>query len=568
MKRLIIAILAASAFIAYAMQPEEKIPIIFDTDLGNDIDDAIALAMLYRYADEGKVDILAIGLSKEGEAPAICLDIFNHWYCRQDTPVGIIHNAVVCGNEDKNYALALSEMRELGGRYLYPRDISIDHNALPEAVTVYRKALAQAEDSSVVMVVVGFATNIARLLESQADEYSELSGKELVAKKVKSLIVMAGSFDGTNHSEYNVQMDVKSYQTLVAMWPTDITFVPFELGIQVLYPASSIETGYREGHPLVAAYRSFLEMPYDRPCWDPATLLYAVEGNGLFKEFRCGTVAVADDGETTFTPDRNGRHRYISVNKKHAERLSARIVSLCENYERECDRLRGKKLVTCGDSFTEGDFWNYIDSDGNENRYSPEIYDDGWNCYMTYPYWIAKRNGMQLVNMAKCGAMIGINEERDCESFVREKLYQVPEDADYVILKFGINDSWNMPLGELTDTVATTFCGAWNITLSYLMENRPAARTGVIVSNYCKSREWGEAVIALCKKYDIPCLDEESDEVPYFYGQKFKDYPQEDKDRKDASYCCSPTNGHPNVDAHKIESLVVEKFLLQVLDAG
>ncbi len=183
---------------------------------------------------------------------------------------------------------------------------------------------------------------------------------------------------------------------------------------------------------------------------------------------------------------------------------------------------------------------------------------------MTYPYWIARRNGMQLLNMAKCGSMIGVNEERDCEYFVKEKLYQVPQDADYILFKFGINDSWNLEKGQLEDTVATTFCGAWNITLSYLKENRPNAKIGVIVSNYCKSRDWGEAVIALCEKYGIPYLDEESDDVPYFYGQKFKNYPQETKDRKDLHYCCSPDNGHPNVEAHKIESHIVERFLLSL----
>lgn len=542
----------------------EKVSVIFDTDLGNDVDDAITLAMLYRYADLGQVDILAMGLSKEGEGSEVCMDIFNHWYCRQDTPVGIIRNGVVCGNEDSNYANVLAQMKEKAGRYFYSRDISRDCNDLPAAVDVYRKALSQAADSSVVMVVVGFATNMARLLESGADEFSELSGRDLVARKVKSLAVMAGCFDGTLHSEYNVKMDVDSYKKLVSLWPTDITFIPFELGIKVLYPASSIENGYREGHPLVTAYRNFLDMPYDRPCWDPATLLYAVEGNALFRESKRGTVTVADDGETVFTPHKDGRHRYLSVGRLQAAKLSGRIVSLCEQYERECDRLRGKKLVTCGDSFTEGDFWNYVDSQGNKDRYSAEIFDTLWNCYMTYPYWIARRNGMQLLNMAKCGSMIGVNEERDCEYFVKEKLYQVPQDADYILLKFGINDSWNLPEGQLEDTVATTFCGAWNITLSYLKENRPNAKIGVIVSNYCKSRDWGEAVIALCEKYGIPYLDEESDDVPYFYGQKFKNYPQETKDRKDLHYCCSPDNGHPNVEAHKIESHIVERFLLSL----
>lgn len=562
MKKLIVFILAAASLVCCTKPSTEKIPVIFDTDLGNDVDDAIALAMLYRYADEGMVDILAIGLSKEGEAPAACLDIFNHWYCRQDTPVGTIHNAVVCGNEDKNYAKTLSQMKELGGRYLYSRDISADYESLPEAVSVYRKALSQADDSSVVMVVVGFATNIARLLESGADEYSDLSGKELVAKKVKSLAVMAGSFDGSVQAEYNVQMDVKSYQTLVSEWPTDITFIPFELGIKVLYPASSIENGYREGHPLVAAYRNFLKMPYDRPCWDPSTLLYAVEGDDLFKVSKRGAVNVSDKGETVFTPSRNGRHRYLSVDKRKAKALSERIVGLCERYEREADKLRGKKLVTCGDSFTEGDFWTYVTTDGVKDRLSAEIFDKEWNCYMTYPYWIAKRNGMQLVNMAKCGSMIGVNNERDCEYFVKEKLYQIPEDSDYILFKFGINDSWNLEMGEPSDTVSTTFCGAWNITLKYLKENRPDAKLGVIVSNYCKSREWGEVVMTICDKYGVPYLDEESDAVPYFYGQKFKDYPQEIKDRKDSAYRCGPDNGHPNVDAHKIESHIVEGFLL------
>lgn len=541
---------------------QEHTPVIFDTDLGNDVDDAIALAMLYQYADEGKVDILAIGLSKEGEAPAFCLDIFNHWYCRQDTPVGTIHDAVVCGNEDKNYAKALSDMKELGGKFEYPR--SIDYDAVPDAVSVYRKVLAKAEDSSVKMVVVGFATNMARLLATGPDEYSELSGRDLVAKKVKSLAVMAGSFDGSIKTEYNVQMDVKSYQTLVQEWPTEITFVPFELGVKVLYPASSIENSFCEGHPLVAAYRYFLKMPYDRPCWDPATLLYAVEGDKLFKVSRRGKVVVTDKGESVFTPSIRGSHRYLSVNNAQAEVLSQRIVQLCEQPMRARDILSGKKLVTCGDSFTEGDFWDYIDSDGINNRHSPEIFDSKWNCYMTYPYWIARRNHMQLVNMAKCGSTISLNEKLNCESFVKEKLYQIPQDADYILFKFGINDSYNIPLGQIDDMDPHTFCGAWNMVLTYVKQVHSNAKVGVIVSNYCKSVEWSEVVVRICEKHNVPCLNEEGDDVPYFYGQKFKNYPQNEKDRIDESRRCNSKNFHPNVDAHKIESHIVERFLLSL----
>lgn len=224
-------------------------------------------------------------------------------------------------------------------------------------------------------------------------------------------------------------------------------------------------------------------------------------------------------------------------------------------------QLEGKKLVTCGDSFTEGDFWDYVDASGNNDRKSPEIYDAEWECYMTYPYWIAKRNGMTLVNMAKCGATLALPAEKKFECFVEEKLHLVPEDADYILFKFGINDSWNLPLGTADDKSSDTFCGAWNIVLSWVLENRPDAKVGVIASNFCKTREWSEATVMMCRKYGVPCLDEESEEVPYFYGQKFRPYPEEERQRKDKEYRVSEGNLHPGIAAHRIESLIVEDFL-------
>ena len=68
----------------------------------------------------------------------------------------------------------------------------------------------------------------------------------------------------------------------------------------------------------------------------------------------------------------------------------------------------------------------------------------------------------------------------------------------------------------------------------------------------------------ICEKYNIPCLNEESEYVPYFYGQKFKLYPQNEKDRINVLRRCSPENDHPNIDAHKIESHIVERFLLSL----
>ena len=44
------------------------------------------------------------------------------------------------------------------------------------------------------LIQVGFSTNLARLIESAPDRYSDLSGMDLVKKKVRLLTVMAGNF--------------------------------------------------------------------------------------------------------------------------------------------------------------------------------------------------------------------------------------------------------------------------------------------------------------------------------------------------------------------------------------
>jgi hypothetical protein len=168
---------------------------------------------------------------------------------------------------------------------------------------------------------------------------------------------------------------------------------------------------------------------------------------------------------------------------------------------------------------------------------------------------------MKLVNMAKCGSTIAISKDEKKEAFVKEKLYLIPEDADYILFKFGINDSWNLPLGEIDDDTPETFCGAWNIVLSWVLKERPNAKVGVIASNFCKTKDWSDATVMMCEKYGVPCLNEESEDVPFFYEQKFKDVPDDVRNAKNAEYRVSEDNKHPGVAAHKFESLFVEDFL-------
>src|SRR5690606_5644579 len=119
-----------------------------------------------------------------------------------------------------------------------------------------------------------------RLLDSKPDDISPLTGRELVAKKVKYLCMMAGDFrPERKHSEYNVRLDKKSAQNVFKNWPTKIVTSPFEVGLDIKYPGSSIakDFTYAKSHPLVKGYEAFAKMPYDRPTWDLTAVLYAVE---------------------------------------------------------------------------------------------------------------------------------------------------------------------------------------------------------------------------------------------------------------------------------------------------
>ena len=309
--------------------PEEPVKIIFETDLGNDIDDALALDMLYKYMDAGKAELLAICLNKEGRAPAEYADIMNTWYGYPDVPIGIIHDGIDCENDAVNYAKAVAEMKDESGNPKYARSLE-DHDALPESHLLAREILSKQKDGSVTMVSVGFSTNLIRLLDTQPDEYSELDGEDLVARKVNLLVIMAGCFNDPGIHEYNVVKDIPAAKRIMRSWPTEVVVTPFELGVRVCYPASSIENDFdmEQDHPMVDAYEAYMPMLYDRPMWDPSAVLYAVESDKWFSVSPAGTIDVSDDGSTTFAEASAGNRRYLYVDDIQADAMKNHFVEL------------------------------------------------------------------------------------------------------------------------------------------------------------------------------------------------------------------------------------------------
>ena len=305
-----------------SLQPASApLQVIFETDMGNDVDDALALDMLYKYMDEGKIKLLAVSSNKNSIYSPLYLSLMNSWYGYPNIPVGTVANGANSEGDAINYA-------EVACKSFKTPDTA---GKWKGSVALYRQLLSALPDHSVTIVTVGFSTNLAQLLASAPDQYSPLHGKALVARKVTLLSMMAGSFDGKKMAEYNVKKDVPAAEKVFREWPGTMVASPFELGAAIKYPATSIQNDFKwtTQHPVVVAYESYQKMPYDRPTWDLTSVLYAVEGQGsYFSVSEPGTITVDKEGHTFFTPSANGKHFYLTANDQQKDTIKKRFISL------------------------------------------------------------------------------------------------------------------------------------------------------------------------------------------------------------------------------------------------
>ena len=234
--------------------------------------------------------------------------------------------------------------------------------------------------------------------------------------------------------------------------------------------------------------------------------------------------------------------------------------------------LWGKKYFATGDSFTEGDFSGWTDDEGRSGRNSPIIYDSEWRMYKTYPWWIARRNNMTLINDGVCGSIMPLSKQyvngdegvaQNYRSpFSLNRYRNIPADADYITLWFGINDTSNTNLGTIDDATNETYYGAWNVVMEYLLTNHPYAKIGIIITDGAGAA-YRQATRDIARKWGIPYLDMMgSDQTPVIFGRESElGLCSRANTLRRNVFLVGPSNGHPNLEAHKYQSTFVEDFL-------
>ena len=286
--------------------------IIIDTDLGSSTDDVATICMAYSYMRQGRAELLGIVVDRMGEQNAVFADIMNTYFGFPDIPIGLCRNGVENPQIFTDYA-HIAEKKRADGSPLFARTQTM----FEDDYKVYRKILASQSDNSVTVLSIGFLTSLANLLTSSPDEYSQLDGVSLVAKKIKRIIVMGGKFEEADKTgEYNIMQSGRFAQVFFDLFPKEIpvSYSPEAVGNALYWTKSDIlqTLAHIDVHPLKQIYLDCPEDPYQR-MWDPLTIIQAVEGDDYFSWSPQGTVTLQKDFTLTFAASSSGNSRYQKV---------------------------------------------------------------------------------------------------------------------------------------------------------------------------------------------------------------------------------------------------------------
>jgi len=308
MKKIVFVLIAVAGFSFYGCHNttnsannnivSQPVKVIFDTDIGGDHDDVGAVAVLHSLANSGEAEILAMGVSATGYTKIWgppCLDAINTFYGRPDIPIGALSQGFSYNNSPYNRQIAEEFPHEL--------------DSVWDATDLYRKVLSEQPDTSVVIITVGYISNITGLLKSEADEFSDLNGVDLVNKKVKNWVCMGGRFpDGG--SETNMTSDVITSKYAIENWPRPILFSGWEIGAMI---NSGMRLAYlAEPNPIRYAFEISTCLGCCNCSFDQAAVLAAIRDPKLYWN-------IVSEGHCSLSGDPEiGNKWQTAPNKDHA----------------------------------------------------------------------------------------------------------------------------------------------------------------------------------------------------------------------------------------------------------
>ncbi len=253
--------------------------IIFDTDIGGDCDDVTALDVLIAAHKKGDCNLMAITYSSLNKDAPKCIYAILKEHGMEKTPIGVREIPDGCQGLDNYYASLVANA--------FPENDAPEYENTPRAYKLMRKLLAQSDKC--VIAATGFLSNLAALIASPPDEYSPLSGRELVIKKAEYITVMCADFRHTGlcperaarpTAEYNIMKDADAAKYFFDTCPVPVYCLPFETGVDMFSGAPIVAS---QTTPEALAFKRYSEIIHadlkkGRDSFDPATVMFALYG--------------------------------------------------------------------------------------------------------------------------------------------------------------------------------------------------------------------------------------------------------------------------------------------------
>ncbi len=271
-----------------------RTPLIIDTDMFSSADDVGALAVAFGLQLRGEADVIGIALDTRTSRPAVAT---NSWRCAAAIAQFYGDPTVPIGTHLPNNG---SEVNTIDWIRPCAQRAASSTPTPSDALSMYRRALVAQPDTSVVIASVGYTQNLRDLLDSPADAISPLSGRDLVARKVRNLVIMGGGFPASA-GENNLVGDPAAAKRVAGGWPGRIVWSGYEVG-DAVQTGATISTVHPANSPVRIAYEAYVGPRKWIDSYDLTAVYHAVRPTDpVYGLVGPGTNVVSSTGANTFT---------------------------------------------------------------------------------------------------------------------------------------------------------------------------------------------------------------------------------------------------------------------------
>lgn len=215
--------------------------VIWDDDFPVDVDDVMALGLGMAYMDDGLINIVALTSSTDRTNDPVSVpmtEAIANYYGYPGIMQGAPINTYPMGNPPLRPPLSFAADNQmwLGAAQFYPHTIPASSNA-PIALDVWRRVLASSPSNSVKLFMAGSLRNLYNLWNSGPDQWSALTGPQLIARSVSEIIQVNGVWPAnTNLNDVNFNLDPQAAWVSTNNFQVPVTYlgVPTALGAHII----------------------------------------------------------------------------------------------------------------------------------------------------------------------------------------------------------------------------------------------------------------------------------------------------------------------------------------------